>query len=129
MNFKLWLEEENKEVILLAQQARRNWGICDRAKFGDCKATSKGLVMLLTQAGRPAKLAHGYFKASTGDMPGNEQETNFEHSWVEIDGDILDPTVDQFFSMLDVDLHTTVEGIYYSHPDWDGDELRERYIN
>lgn len=132
MNFRQFLEnQEYDSAIEACLQARRQWGICGArtagsakgvgAVFGDCKETAKGAVALLQRQNRNARLAHGYFIADPAE------DESWEHTWIEIDDYILDPTVDQFFSSLDIDLYTTVQGIYFSHPEWDGDSLKERY--
>lgn len=113
-------------VVQAALRARSGEGIrC--ARFGDCKAAATATVALLRQEGIPAKLVHGRFVSATGDAPGFEERTEWDHSWVEVSGDILDPTVDQFFSELDEDMILETPGVYYSHPRWDGDWLVSRY--
>lgn len=117
MRFKLFLEN-TRQIINLALQARQQAG-CDKARFGDCRDVSERTVVLLKSMGIPAKLKGGHFIANP------DENDYWDHSWVVIDGEILDPTVDQFFSTLDVDLETETPGIYYSA--LDGPWLMNRY--
>jgi hypothetical protein len=106
------------EIINTAILARQQYG-CNPAIFGDCKNVSKIVVSALNQKGIPAKLKGGQFITN----PSEDEE--WDHSWITIGSSVLDPTVDQFFSMLDIDLITEVPGIYYS--ELDGDWLKSRY--
>jgi transglutaminase-like putative cysteine protease len=108
----------DRKVISAALEARKEIS-CDKAIFGDCLDVSRRTVAILNKAGIPAKLTGGQFVTN----PVEDEE--WDHSWVIVDGEILDPTVDQFFSPLDVDLETTVPGIYYSPVD--GGWLDDRY--
>lgn len=119
--FRLFLENlDPSSIVDIAQQARQEAGIVRCAKFGDCNDVCDLTVKLLKQRKIKAKRVGGYFW--TG-----EENGDIEHSWIIVDNFILDPTIDQFFSTLDVDMHTEVPGIYYSHPDWDGDVYVNRY--
>jgi hypothetical protein len=119
--FRLFLENLDPSTIVdIAQQARQEADITTCARFGDCKDVSNITIKLLKQRGIKAQLKGGYFS------PGGENG-DVEHSWIVIDGFILDPTIDQFFSELDVDMDTKVKGIYYSHHEWDGDKYENRY--
>jgi len=106
-----------QEIVNITVQARKNIEICERAKFGDCGDAAKETVKLLNSG----KIESGYF---VYNLPNEEQS---EHSWIRIGRYVLDPTIDQFFSDLDVDLETKTYGIYFSHPSWDGDWLLNRY--
>jgi hypothetical protein len=112
-------------VAALVEEARLGKGVDSNAVFGDCGPVSRDLIPLLMGRGVTVRLAHGIFVSNP------EEEEQWDHSWVELDIDgktyILDPTVDQFFSPLDVDLVLENEKFYFSHPDWDGDWLAERY--
>lgn len=139
MQFRDFFENQKVNLIVsLAKQARQIYGICDRAKFGDCNDTVKETLILLKQYGIQAKSQGGYFITNPNSVavwPGEEDEPTpeeWEHTWISIQDDakkdILDPTIDQFYSSLDFDLMTKAPGIYYSHPLWDGDAgLLERY--
>lgn len=115
--------DRNRLIVWCAVKARRRYGLSGltHASFGDCNAVCKLTSSLLGQQDIDSKVrGHGFiYDLSEGE--------SFEHSYVLVDGHILDPTIDQFFSPLDVDLHTAVPGVYFSHPDWDGDWLKERY--
>ncbi len=120
MNFRLFLENLNpSSIVHFAQQARQESGITRCAKFGDCNDVVNKTVNLLKRAGIKAKLKGSQFWT--------DDDMYFDHSWVIIYGNILDPTIDQFFSELDVDLETKVSGIYYSDYEWDGPKYIERY--
>lgn len=108
----------DQKIIDAALQARKDMG-CDRAEYGDCRDASERTVTLLEGMGIPARLAGGQF--TTNFAEGEE----WDHSWVVVGDEILDPTVDQFFSPLEVDLETVVSGIYYSPVD--GGWLDDRY--
>ena len=121
-SFRLFLENlDPSSIVDVAQQARQEAGVIRCALFGDCKDVSNDTIKLLKQKGVKAHIEGSYFYV--GDENGD-----FEHSWVVVDnGFILDPTIDQFFSSLDEDMHTKVKGIYFSHPEWDGDRYANRY--
>lgn len=108
----------DQKVVDAALKARKQIN-CDRAIFGDCLDVSKRTIVILSEIGISAKLEGGQFITNFDD------DEEWDHSWVVVDDEILDPTVDQFFSSLDVDLVTTIPGIYYSSID--DDWLRERY--
>jgi hypothetical protein len=118
--FKSFLENTNV-VVQAAIKARKNLGIkC--ARFGDCNDVSKTVAQLLKRSGIPAKWTGHYFD--------NGDNGYTDHSWVVVDGKwILDPTIDQFFSSLDEDMDTKIPGVYYSHPEWDGNKYVKRYVN
>lgn len=123
-NFSQFLESmqfDPQSVVQAAIRARADEDITARASFGDCKATCVRLASLLRAAGIPAQLKGGQFVCN----PNNE--IHYDHSWLVVSSDILDPTVDQFFSDLDFDLSTQTPGVYFSHPEWDGDWLTDRY--
>lgn len=120
-NFRLFFENVTAESIVQAcQKARRDYGIKQCSAFGDCKDVSKEVSKILRSLGVSATLTGGHFLANKND--GEE----YEHSWLMIDF-LLDPTIDQFFSSLDEDMETIVPGIYYAHPQWDGDKYINRY--
>jgi hypothetical protein len=126
MKFLDWLSlvesVDPQQVIDAALAARKNGGICDRAHFGDCKEISQATLQMLQKVGIQARLTGGTFITKPKD------DESWDHSWLIINNKwILDPTVDQFFSDLDVDMHTKTPGIYYSHPNWDGNSLKSRY--
>ena len=121
MEFREYLETQDKKIISLTQQARQQGGICSRARFGDCNDIVARTLALLTHNGIRAKKVAGYFYCSF------ENDEFYDHTWIAVGDSILDPTVDQFYSPLDVDLVTKTRGIYYSSPDWDGDWLEKRY--
>lgn len=112
-------DRETEEIINTAILARQRYGCHSKAMFGDCLDVSKIIVPVLNQKGIPAKIHGGFF------ITNPSEDEKWVHSWVSIGEEILDPTVDQFFSSLDVDLVTKVPGIYYS--EIDGDWLRNRY--
>lgn len=116
--------EAPSEIVAVAVAARRKYGICDkqRARFGDCNDTARMVVQMLNKMGLQTQFQGGQFVCDPND------DLQFDHGWVLVDGQILDPTVDQFFSELDVDLYTKTPGVYFSHPEWDGEWLRPRYI-
>lgn len=97
----------DEKIINAALRARKEVG-CSPAGFGDCGDVSKRTVDILEEDGISAKVVGGLFITNV-----REQE-NWDHSWVEIGNAILDGTIDQFISELDVDLVTEVPGIYYS---------------
>lgn len=126
MKFRDWmvLAEgiDPQQVINAALVARKTSGVCDRARFGDCKEISEETVKILSRAGIQARLSGGTFITKPDD---NE---SWDHSWVLVMNRwVLDPTIDQFFSDLDVDMKTKTPGVYYSHPSWDGNIYRDRY--
>ena len=108
-------------VTPAAKRARKTWGITKRAEFGDCSAVCRLLVEILQELGIQCRLQFGKFHTA--------EDEEWDHTWVETfekyDIWILDPTVDQFYSSLDIDLETKTDGIYYSKVD--GDELASRY--
>ena len=123
------------EIVQLALRARDEYGICERAQFGDCKDTSQGLVNLLQERGLHARVTGSQFIYGYDNNPayeGDDEEasphSSNDHSWVMLNGWILDPTVDQFFSDMDVDLVTKTPGVYFSHPQWDGPKYVNRYL-
>mgnify|MGYP000299444042 CR=1 FL=1 len=123
-NFTQFLESmqfDPQSVVQAAIQARADEGIAGRATFGDCKAVCNRLASLLRKLGVVAQLKGGQFICDPND------EIHYDHSWLIVGGDILDPTVDQFFSDLDFDLSTQTPGVYFSHPECDGDWLTDRY--
>jgi hypothetical protein len=122
VDFRTFLEGivDPKQVVSAALKARSDDKIC-RARFGDCRSTATATVKYLNEMGIPAKLAGGQFITN----PAEDEE--WDHSWVQVGQYILDPTVDQFFSSLDVDMETKTPGVYYSHPLWDGSGLAKRY--
>ncbi|KKN96730.1 hypothetical protein LCGC14_0163740 [marine sediment metagenome] len=124
---RMLTESITDATIDLAKQARKQF-VCDVAQFGDCSETAEGLVKLLRAKGIQAKIQGGQFITVTGDRPGFEELEEWDHTWVIVGSHILDPTVDQFTSTLDVDLYTSEGGVYYSHPSVDGDELKSRYV-
>lgn len=125
LDFTHWLylteSLDPQQVINAAILGRKNGGICDRAHFGDCQDIMKETMVVLRRAGIQAYESGGTFITNLAN------NDSWEHSWVQVGKHILDPTVDQFFSDLDVDMHTKTPGIYYSNPQWDGNELRNRY--
>ena len=130
MRFKLFMEAVGRpaQIVSVAQEARKQEGVkC--AVFGDCNAVCDLTVKLLGKMGIQAKRVGGHFRASSSDSRYNfsGENSDSEHSWVLVEGYILDPTIDQFFSELDEDMHTKVEGIYFSHPEWDGNRYVKRY--
>jgi hypothetical protein len=108
------------KIIAAAKRARKFCGIAnnERAVFNDCGPVSRQLVQELAEIGIDAQLAHGQFKC--------DDDTEFDHTWVVVDGVIIDPTVDQFFSDLEIDLVTHTPGLYF--PPHDTDYLNGRYI-
>jgi hypothetical protein len=108
----------DRRIIEAALQARNEIN-CVKAVFGDCLDVSRRTVAILKEMQIPAKLVGGQF------ITNFEEDEEWDHSWVMVGEEILDPTVDQFFSPLDVDLRTTVPGIYYSAID--GSWLDDRY--
>jgi hypothetical protein len=121
-NFRLFFENNNPDSIVQAcQKARRDYGVKQCSSFGDCKDISKESMIILKSVGVVAQLVGGHFLANKND--GEE----YDHSWLVVDGFVLDPTIDQFFSSLDEDLTTNIFGVYFSHPEWDGDKYLNRY--
>lgn len=121
-NFRLFFENISAESIVQAcQKARRDYGIKKCSTFGDCKDVSQEVSKILKSLGITARLVGGYFLAN------RNYGEEYEHSWLMTDNFILDPTIDQFFSPLDEDLVTKTFGIYFSHPEWDGDKYSNRY--
>lgn len=127
MKFLDWLvlvEGANpQQVINAALEARKTGGVCNRAHFGDCMAISEDTIKILTSLGIPARLTGGTF------ITNPKEDDSWDHSWIIVNNRwILDVTIDQFFSELDVDMHTKTPGIYYSHPSWDGNVYKSRYF-
>ena len=121
MQFREYFEKQDHRIVSLAMKARQQGGICTRSRFGDCNDIVARTLALLTHNGIHAKRVAGNFICDP------REDVYFEHTWIAISDYVLDPTVDQFFSDLDVDLITKQRGIYYSAPDWDGDWLEKRY--
>jgi GNAT superfamily N-acetyltransferase len=115
---KLAHADLDEKIINAALQARQETG-CLPTGFGDCGDTSKKTVAILKENGISAKVVDGLFITNVS------VQENWDHSWVEIGNVILDPTVDQFLSEMDVDVETEVPGVYYSAVD--GGWLAGRY--
>lgn len=127
MKFQDWLilieNADPQQVVNAALVARKSGGVCNRAQFGDCKAISEEAVKVLQHAGIQARLSGGTFITNVDD------NQSWDHSWVVVMNRwIFDPTIDQFFSELDVDMRTKTPGVYYSHPSWDGNGYKNRYF-
>ncbi len=122
ITFKMFLGKvEPNQIVDIALRARKEIGIEGCAKFGDCKEVCEKLVTLLEETKIPARLAGGMFTTNIDD------DEKWDHSWVIVNNNILDPTIDQFFSPLDIDMDVKTEGVYFSHPSWDGPKYVERY--
>lgn len=88
--------------------AREEWGIeaAERAEFGDCTPVAIILKRLLEEeTDKEVVIVGGRFQC--------DEDTEFDHTWLLVDGEIVDPTVDQFYSDLDVD---------------ETDDLTDRYL-
>ena len=115
-----------KKIISAVLQIRASEGI-QRCTFGDCNDICDKTLIALKKLHIPARRQSGQF-ITNPNPPDTDEEETWDHTWIVIENNyIFDPTVDQFFSSLDVDLITKQPGIYYSHPDWDGDWLVKRY--
>lgn len=115
------LEATNPQTVInLAIESRNEIGI-ECAKFGDCADVSHNLLKKLNQNNIKAVIDGGYFIYNL------KNDESYEHSWIKIDNYILDATIDQFYSDLDEDLETKYYGIYFSHPQVDGNWLEKRY--
>ena len=122
-DWKLLVESlDPQQIVNTALQVRKLKGVCTRAKFGDCKELSEELMKMLLRQGVQARMSGGTFITKPKD------DESWEHSWLVINNRwVLDVTIDQFFSDLDVDMHTKTPGIYFSHPNWDGNVYKDRY--
>lgn len=109
-----------KKIISTALQVREKEDIT-HSQFGDCNDIVVKTIAELNKLRIPARRQGGQFISN----PSEDEE--YDHTWIVIENDIFDPTIDQFFSSLDVDLITKQPGVYYSHPEWDGDWLVKRY--
>lgn len=126
MKFRDWIilaeGVDPQKVIDAALVARKTSGVCDRAHFGDCKAISEETVKALLKTGIQARITGGTFITKP------KENESWDHSWILVmDRWILDPTIDQFFSEIDVDMRTKTPGVYYSNPSWDGNVYKNRY--
>lgn len=111
-----------EKIISVAIEIREREGIgIGRAQFGDCNDIVNKTLIEFKKMHINAVRQGGVFIAN----PYEEEE--YDHTWIVINNDVFDSTIDQFFSSLDVDLITEQTGIYYSHPAWDGDWLIKRY--
>ena len=61
MTFHEWINDAQR-IVEIALQARKEYGICKRSRFGDCNDTSNGTIALLAAAGIKAKLVIGVDK-------------------------------------------------------------------
>lgn len=108
------------QIIKIAKDAQKFLCGNSKAVFGDCGPVSTDIVNNLADAGIKAKLTHGNFIVDIS------QPTEITpHTWVTVGGHILDATVDQFFSILDIDLECEIPGIYFVP--FDGEYLVNRY--
>lgn len=109
------------QIIAAVKRARRFCLNGEKARFGDCGPVSFRLVEELAFLDIACQMDAGTFQYTA-----HEENDKLDHTWVILhDGTIIDPTVDQFFSDLDIDLVTTHPGIYF--PPVDGDYLVSRY--
>jgi hypothetical protein len=116
-------------MIRFCMMARSEAGIGhrDRAKFGDCTAAATALKRIVEGFTNHTVVIKGGKFVCDYDPSDSDEPLSFDHTWLEIDGIIVDPTVDQFFSDLDVDMDLVTDGMYIGHPDHDADTLKARY--
>jgi hypothetical protein len=122
MKFRDWIvliESIDPQQIINAALVARKQGNCDRVHFSACKAILEETLAILMRAGISARISSGTFTTKKNE--------SWDHSWIVVGKWILDPTVDQF--KTDSAIKTKSPGIYYSHPSWDGNHLRERYFH
>lgn len=120
-----------RHIIRAVRDARLEAGIKDgeKAIFGDCGDVSRRILRIIKACYLyKCDLKHGTFVCGPDDNSEDEDAViEFDHTWLEVDGHIVDGTVDQFFSDLDEDMVTATDGLYFSHPEQDGDSLKDRY--
>src|SRR4051812_47928626 len=114
-----------KELIRLATKARRHYGIGrgQSAVFGHCAAVSTHLKRLIEEAmDYSVRIRGGLFVCDL-----NEPYLGIHHTWLDVEGHILDATVDQFFPDMPFSVALIAEGIYFAHPRQDHGLLRKHY--
>lgn len=94
----------NKKVLSLARKVRRE--ICGKYSSGMCFNASVSLSYLLQRANISHKIIGGQYIGLMGNIPYPDEGPDFPfdeweadargHAWIEIDGDILDITADQY---------------------------------